>query len=255
MQCSDESNSVQYCLDCVVEGRRCDHLKSFRFTQIIAISSCRQLMDRAVRAYNKLCGCTGGGENLVALQPQDVSSATIAFNLVELAKEDQRATCHQCKLAKSRHRMAFCANQVSEVQKRKPRPCCKKFCAACLWNRYMIKQVDCLKQKFWECPFCRKECNCSACLRKRGIDPSTYELPFIIPHDIEEGNDDDPSTYHAPRPRLRRKRADSNAGAGDEQQSFELDESLSSHGTATSAMAVRIPEAPTPSLSSPIAIA
>eukprot|EP00727_Mastigamoeba_balamuthi_P004715 m51a1_g14241 hypothetical protein (1073) ;mRNA; f:235236-239780 len=194
---------VQYCFECVMEGQRCDHLKLLVLMQSIRISSCRNMLHRAIQMFNHFAG--GGGEDLIAnLCRDEVSAATVAFNQVQLATEDQRATCHQCKLAKPRHRMVFCTNPAAETHKKKMRPCCKKFCMSCLWNRYMIKHWECLKRKNWSCPYCLKTCNCSACLRKRGVDPNTYELPFIVPQISEDGGDAN-EPYKQPRPRLRRK--------------------------------------------------
>lgn len=211
LECSDSAKVVHYCLDCVADNRRCDHLKSFRMVQIIPIGMCKQLLQRTIQVYNRLVP-RGSGEALAGIPSSaddPVSPATIAFNTVELAKEDQRATCHQCKLAKPRHRMAYCTNQASESPRRKPRPCSKKFCASCLWNRYMIRQSECLKKKNWSCPFCTSDCNCSACLRKRGVDPNSYELPFVVPPTVEDGIEE---TNRAPRPRLRRRHKDDLGG-------------------------------------------
>lgn len=206
------SSRTYFCLDCVMEGRTCDHLKSFALVNSVRMSTSRAFLHRVLQAYNRTAGGAGFGEAIInGLAKDEVSPATVAFNLVTLAFEDFRATCHQCKLAKPRHLMVFCACHPAESPK-KTRVCTKKYCVSCLWNRYMLKQWECLRKKNWCCPFCSGTCNCSACLRKRGIDPNTYDLPFVVPSPTEYGvraPEGTPAaaatTSRAPRPRLRRK--------------------------------------------------
>lgn len=172
------SSPVYLCFDCIVDGQRCEHLSSFTLLEAVDINVYQQLIQRGVNSYTQLSNGDGEGF-LSSLVEQEVSSATIAFSQVQLALEDRRATCHQCKLAKPRQAMAFCSNTAAEsAMAKKSRPCYKKFCSSCLGNRYMTKLSTCLKQKNWLCPHCRNICNCGSCLRKKGIDPNTYVLPF-----------------------------------------------------------------------------
>jgi hypothetical protein len=51
----------------------------------------------------------------------------------------------------------------------------------CMWNRYGIKLIACEVNPNWNCPACEGKCNCAACLRERGIDPSTFVLDVVVP--------------------------------------------------------------------------
>jgi len=165
-----------YCLECVVEGLRCDHLRDYRLCEVFSQEKYRSLVERAVALFDKL-GSAGMGEMIVgSVNTGQLSFATVAHALVNMALDEQRATCHQCKLAKPRFKVMLCTNTRSMTSKNKPRACCKKYCFSCLWNRYYIKQGDCLRQRNWCCPFCENRCNCSACLRKKKVDPATSQI-------------------------------------------------------------------------------
>jgi len=165
-----------FCLECVVEGLRCDHLRDYRLCEVFPQEKYRRLVERAVALFDKL-GSAGMGEMIVgSVNTGQLSYATVAHALVSMALDEQRATCHQCKLAKPRFKVMLCTNTRSLTSKNKPRACCKKYCFSCLWNRYSIKQGDCLRQRNWCCPFCENRCNCSACLRKKKVDPTTFTI-------------------------------------------------------------------------------
>ncbi|WJX70807.1 hypothetical protein P8452_54875 [Trifolium repens] len=74
-------------------------------------------------------------------------------------------TCHQCR-QKTRDFSAGCKNP------RDGKPCLIRFCHKCLLNRYGEKaeEVDLLND--WNCPKCKGICNCSACMKKRGQQPT-----------------------------------------------------------------------------------
>jgi len=159
-----------------VEGLRCDHLRDYRLCEVFPQVKCRALVEKAVSLFDKIEG-DGLGEMIVgSVNTGLLSYASVAHALVSMAAEDQRATCHQCKLAKPRFKVVLCTNSRSMTSKNKPRACCKKYCFSCLWNRYYIKQGDCLRQRNWCCPFCENRCNCSACLRKKKVDPSSFQV-------------------------------------------------------------------------------
>lgn len=156
-----------FCLECVVEGQRCDHVREYELCEVVPQAQLRALQTRTVALLDQLQGA-GMGEMVVrSVGTGRYSDGTVAHTLVCMAAEDHRATCHQCKLAKARYKVVLCTNSQSLSSKAKPRACCKKYCFSCLWNRYSIRQGDCLRQRNWCCPFCENRCNCSACLRKK----------------------------------------------------------------------------------------
>jgi len=171
------SSGPVFCLECVVEGLRCDHLRDYRLCEVFPQANCRALVEKAMALFDRIEG-SGLGEMIVgSVNTGLLSYGTVAHALVSMAMEDQRATCHQCKLAKPRFKVVLCTNTRSLTSKNKPRACCKKYCFSCLWNRYCIKQGDCLRQRNWCCPFCEGRCNCSACLRKKKVDPTApYQM-------------------------------------------------------------------------------
>jgi len=92
-----------------------------------------------------------------------ISVATIAFNRIELLKENEKEFCHQCKRPKLRADLAICSTCTGSTP--------RKYCEACLWNRHAIRLIDCLRNRKWVCLFCSGLCNCAICLRIRGLDP------------------------------------------------------------------------------------
>jgi len=65
-------------------------------------------------------------------------------------------TCHQCR------------QKTIEV-KAKCTTCTLYFCPRCLENRYSEKVDESNALGNWSCPKCRKECNCSNCRKKAGL--------------------------------------------------------------------------------------
>ncbi|MCO5606709.1 hypothetical protein L7F22_060899 [Adiantum nelumboides] len=74
-------------------------------------------------------------------------------------------TCHQCR-QKTVDFMASCKASS------RSRPCTQHYCAKCLLNRYGEKVTEVSQLPAWSCPKCRKECNCSICLKKQGCVPT-----------------------------------------------------------------------------------
>ncbi|XP_047981271.1 cell division cycle-associated 7-like protein isoform X2 [Salvia hispanica] len=75
-----------------------------------------------------------------------------------------RVYCHQCR-QKTRAPAAACKNLT------KKKPCSVKMCCRCLWNRYGEKVEEVASLEEWKCPKCRGICNCSVCMRRKGLQP------------------------------------------------------------------------------------
>ena len=73
-------------------------------------------------------------------------------------------TCHQCR-QKTVDTKTICHN-------RNCRGVRGQFCGPCLLNRYGEDIREVLLQSTWVCPPCRRICNCSFCLPKRGKPPT-----------------------------------------------------------------------------------
>ncbi|CAI8041061.1 Cell division cycle-associated 7-like protein [Geodia barretti] len=73
-------------------------------------------------------------------------------------------TCHQCR-QKTTDTKTVCHN-------RNCRGVRGQFCGPCLLNRYGEDIREALVQDTWVCPPCRRVCNCSFCLPKRGKPPT-----------------------------------------------------------------------------------
>jgi hypothetical protein len=73
-------------------------------------------------------------------------------------------TCHQCR-QKTIDTKTVCHN----INCRGVRG---QFCGPCLLNRYGEEIKEALLDKTWVCPPCRRICNCSFCLPKRGKPPT-----------------------------------------------------------------------------------
>ncbi|BBN07755.1 cell division cycle-associated protein 7 [Marchantia polymorpha subsp. ruderalis] len=74
-------------------------------------------------------------------------------------------TCHQCRQRLDTS-LAYCKNTAGK------RACTQKYCGKCLRNRYgeIVAEVEDLQA--WSCPRCRGICNCSMCMKKRGLAPT-----------------------------------------------------------------------------------
>ena len=73
-------------------------------------------------------------------------------------------TCHQCR-QKTIDTKTYCHNRNCRGTR-------GQFCGPCLLNRYGEDIRDVLIDKCWVCPPCRRICNCSFCLPKRGKPPT-----------------------------------------------------------------------------------
>ena len=73
-------------------------------------------------------------------------------------------TCHQCR-QKTKDTKTVCHNKNCKGVR-------GQFCAPCLLNRYGEGLVESLRDPKWVCPPCRKICNCSFCMPKRGKAPT-----------------------------------------------------------------------------------
>eukprot|EP01117_Protostelium_nocturnum_P018171 TRINITY_DN7543_c0_g1_i2.p1 TRINITY_DN7543_c0_g1~~TRINITY_DN7543_c0_g1_i2.p1 ORF type:complete len:416 (+),score=139.49 TRINITY_DN7543_c0_g1_i2:49-1296(+) len=111
-------------------------------------------------------------------------------------------TCHQCR-QKTTDPKTSCVNlnTYSSVGHH-------RFCGMCLKNRYGEELDEVILNEKWECPFCRKLCNCSFCRTKNGKAPTG-----ILIHYARESGYECVSDY------LLRKKKDSEASkeSGDEE--------------------------------------
>ena len=73
-------------------------------------------------------------------------------------------TCHQCR-QKTIDTKTICRNKNCRGVR-------GQFCGPCLLNRYGEDLCESLRDNSWVCPPCRKICNCSFCLPKRGKPPT-----------------------------------------------------------------------------------
>lgn len=74
-------------------------------------------------------------------------------------------TCHQCR-QKTMDLAASCTNMKGD------KLCTIKFCHKCLINRYGEKAEEVMLKGDWKCPRCRGLCNCSVCMKKKGLKPT-----------------------------------------------------------------------------------
>ncbi|KAL0546405.1 hypothetical protein IC582_016313 [Cucumis melo] len=74
-------------------------------------------------------------------------------------------TCHQCR-QKTMDFAASCMNMKGD------KLCTIKFCHKCLLNRYGEKAEEVMLKEDWSCPKCRGLCNCSVCMKKKGLKPT-----------------------------------------------------------------------------------
>lgn len=169
-QCDLSAGPAVYCFRCVLEGARCDHIKSLRIHRVRRLAPLRAMV-AALAAHEKTAGSAVAGaeaaKDSLSTEPHPpetdsdrVSLATACCILIATAREDLFVTCHQCKLSKPLSAAMCCCNITTHR-------CTKKYCWSCLWNRYTLHPVDCLTQRHWVCPSCRGVCNCKACVRKR----------------------------------------------------------------------------------------
>ncbi|CEH14322.1 ZINC-FINGER DOMAIN OF MONOAMINE-OXIDASE A REPRESSOR R1 PROTEIN [Ceraceosorus bombacis] len=73
-------------------------------------------------------------------------------------------SCHQCRRKVSHTKARECTNKEED------RRCPMKFCFACMQIRYGVDQVSLKAADEFICPRCQGFCNCSLCLRKRGLE-------------------------------------------------------------------------------------
>lgn len=213
-----------YCPSCVCEGFHCSHTESFLLYKTRWDTDYLEgILERVKEQFPEIYAQTQKPTENV------LSYMSIAYTMTNGAKSGIHATCHQCKLSKTLDKIAFCTFLHQDLKRKKNatdnptnsttpttttttttstevpvvmKSCTKKYCGSCLWNRYMIRISDCMRYRSWKCPFCENKCNCSACLKRKGVDPSNLDIPFAAGHGAAR-----PAglTHKPPRPRIRRK--------------------------------------------------
>lgn len=100
------------------------------------------------------------------------------------------STCHQCR-QKTIDTKTVCHNKNCSGATR------GQFCGPCLQNRYGEDLYKSLGSSEWICPPCRKICNCSFCMPKRGKAPTgimihiARECGYDNVHEyLDKSNDD-----------------------------------------------------------------
>eukprot|EP01133_Synstelium_polycarpum_P002501 gene2501-2848_t len=172
---------IDVCVDCMAEGDVCKHRNTVLY-EVVPMAEYEALLTRSRKALMAIASfrqnhipplaMEGQITNIRSIYQTRISAATVAYNQVALAHCETKSTCHQCKLARPKHKIAYCNKEIPQKtgpdgKPQKVTKCQKKYCLQCLWNRYNCQLVDCLKTKNWECLFCQTRCNCSACLRKK----------------------------------------------------------------------------------------
>ncbi|EOO00420.1 hypothetical protein UCRPA7_4078 [Phaeoacremonium minimum UCRPA7] len=87
--------------------------------------------------------------------------------------------CHVCSHKDYTHRLAFCSNQG----------CREAYCFGTLYRGFDLMPQDVLQDEKWQCPKCRKICNCGGCRRLGNTTPYQPKNTFIG-HDTRSVADD-----------------------------------------------------------------
>lgn len=123
-------------------------------------------------------------ENEVPIELDNVPAYSLNRHIELLQRNSDKiydrvngSTCHQCR-QKTIDSKTMCHNKHCKGLR-------GQFCATCLQNRYGEGLVESLRNKAWVCPPCRKICNCSFCLPKRGKPPTG----ILIHHAKDAGCD------------------------------------------------------------------
>ncbi|XP_020223398.1 lysine-specific demethylase JMJ25 [Cajanus cajan] len=99
---------------------------------------------------------TDEGKPVKTARTKSSSSSSCKFNdAKQKASVSESRMCHQCQ--KSDRTVVHCRN----------RNCCKRFCVPCIrrWYPQMSKE-----EIAESCPYCRGNCNCKACLRRKDVN-------------------------------------------------------------------------------------
>ncbi|KAL2919453.1 hypothetical protein HK105_201099 [Polyrhizophydium stewartii] len=170
--------AFQLCFDCYAKGRSCSHDIAMKFVQAHPMHELIDEYKRAAETVNALINrLTAAGSDLPAkLEPLAVDLAlgspqcemqagTITHRLWARRQSPTTLYCHQCKISRYVHQQILCptCKQATAVRRK------GHYCVACLWNRYGENMYEILRRREWACPLCMRICNCSTCLRERGI--------------------------------------------------------------------------------------
>ncbi|XP_042029648.1 uncharacterized protein LOC121776540 isoform X3 [Salvia splendens] len=104
------------------------------------------------------------GNSVASLSAENVKSTGKSDAGSQVSNSGDGVYCHQCR-QKTRAPAAACKNLT------KKKPCLVKMCHRCLWNRYGEEVEEVASLEEWKCPKCRGACNCSVCLKRRGLQP------------------------------------------------------------------------------------
>ena len=77
--------------------------------------------------------------------------------------EDKKksSSCHQCRQN---------TMDLKSVCRNPKKSCPKKYCAICLRNIYGQDLRAVLMDAEWACPFCHDKCQCSPCMKAKGLE-------------------------------------------------------------------------------------
>ncbi|XP_042027090.1 cell division cycle-associated protein 7-like [Salvia splendens] len=104
------------------------------------------------------------GSSVASPSAENVKSTGKSAAGTQVSNSGDGVYCHQCR-QKTRAPTAACKNLT------KKKPCSVKICRRCLWNRYGEDLEEVASLEEWKCPKCRLACNCSVCLKRRGLQP------------------------------------------------------------------------------------
>uniref|UniRef100_A0A0E0L0P9 DDT domain-containing protein n=1 Tax=Oryza punctata TaxID=4537 RepID=A0A0E0L0P9_ORYPU len=127
----------------------------------------------------------GGGGDVVVVVPQQQEEAAVAAKQAAAAAKGKSVeskgvrvvgsriydpengkTCHQCR----QKTMDFAAS--CHKIKKNNKQCTIQYCRKCLFNRYGQEAEKVADDGTWTCPKCKDICNCSFCMKKKGLPPT-----------------------------------------------------------------------------------
>ncbi|XP_047981316.1 cell division cycle-associated 7-like protein isoform X3 [Salvia hispanica] len=114
--------------------------------------------------YTEMAVEASPGSSVASPSAENVKSTRKSAAGSQVSNSGDGVYCHQCR-QKTRAPAAACKNLT------KKKPCSVKMCCRCLWNRYGEKVEEVAKLEDWKCPKCRGICNCSVCMKRRGLQP------------------------------------------------------------------------------------
>ncbi|QVM09653.1 hypothetical protein D8B26_004309 [Coccidioides posadasii str. Silveira] len=144
LRCS-ECEDFDLCLLCFLNGRSCEHVRSYSWAEIVPEETCARVLDRAQQILGYKLDDSRASDRRKPL-------GTAVNDLMRAKQNTLSRLCHLCRI------------DHLEWKGRRCDRCAAFFCFRGLYRHFDMNSADVMRHAgLWICPKCLENCNCRCC--------------------------------------------------------------------------------------------